>query len=136
LKGEVVRQGIEKGQLDSASLKKLAVEDRLAYVLDSVIANKSVWGLMGEEGWILVTSDEDTCLPIWPNEHLAMAWSMAESPNAKPKEIDLEDWQNAWLPGMNKNGTSILVCPFEDESESTLLSAEQLILYMDESEIN
>lgn len=119
--------------LTSTSLKTMQSEDRLVYVLDSVVSNGLVWGLMGDEGWVLVTSNEDTCLPIWPSESLAQDWAQAEFPNAKPAQISLDDWQGSWLPGMDKNGTLVLICPMPDENESTLLSAEQLILYMAES---
>lgn len=108
-------------------------EERLAHVLDSMMKNKSVIGLMGDSGWILMTSNGETYLPIWPNETLAMAWGEVESPNAKPKEIEKDEWLEAWLPGMAKNGTLVLVCPLLDEQDHTLLPAEQLILFNQES---
>ena len=118
--------------LDLAALHKLPTDERLASILDHIIAQKAVWGLTGKDGWVLVSASEDTCLPIWPSKELANEWGETTSPTAEPREISLVEWVDVWLPGMEKNGTSVLVCPTSGKAESTVLSAKQLMLYMGE----
>ncbi|TDF41327.1 DUF2750 domain-containing protein [Alteromonadaceae bacterium M269] len=119
--------------LGMQGLLRLPTEERLEYAINSILKEKGLWGLMGKDGWILLSVAEDTCIPVWQSKELAIAWGQKESLDAEPEHIALDDWRAVWLPGMKDNGTGILLCPLGYEKEDMILNAEQVMAYIAES---
>lgn len=113
-------------------VNQLLVEQRCDYALQHIAKNTQLWGLKGQQGWILLTTGEDVCLPVWPYEQFARAWEKDEYPDCKPEPISLTDWCQQWLPGMQQNGTLVLVFPVGDEEEGIILGAEEMQGYLQE----
>lgn len=113
-------------------ISKLLVEQRCEYALTEMAKTQQVWGLMGQEGWVLLKTEEEVCMPVWPAKDFAVAWEKDEYPECTPTAIDLDTWLNTWLPGMQKNGSLILVFPVGDEEEGIILSAEEMANYLQE----
>ncbi|MEP4891841.1 MAG: DUF2750 domain-containing protein [Aliiglaciecola sp.] len=108
------------------TISKLQPEARFEYAISRMIESKELWGLFGENGWLLLQAEEDACLPIWPSESFAKAWEKNDFPDCNPKQITLDDWLQQWLPGMEKNGTLILVFPLSEDEEGIMLDAKEL----------
>ncbi|GAA0857258.1 DUF2750 domain-containing protein [Aliiglaciecola litoralis] len=108
------------------SLSKLQPEERFDYALEKIVENGELWGLFGENGWLLLQAEEDACLPIWPSESFAKAWEKDDFPDCKPKKISLDAWLNQWLPGMEQNKTLILVFPLNEDEEGIMLDAQEI----------
>ena len=113
-------------------LSKLQPEERCDYALSKMIELDHLWGLYGENGWLLLQADEDACLPVFPHEEFAKAWEKDDFPDCEPKQIDFTSWLEQWLPGMDKNATLILVFPLSDDEEGIMLSAKEILGYLQE----
>lgn len=108
------------------SISKLQPEDRFEYALQKIVENGELWGLYGNNGWLLLQAEDDACLPIWPSEAFAQAWEKNEFPDCKPKSIKLDIWLSQWLPGMQNNGTLVLVFPLSEDEEGIMLNAQEV----------
>ena len=106
---------------------KLQPELRFDYALEKMVENNCLWGLYGDNGWLLLQADDDACLPVWPSEEFASAWEKDDFPDCKPKPIALDEWLTQWLPGMEKNGTLVLVFPLSEDEEGIMLEASEVL---------
>ena len=106
---------------------KLQPEPRFDYALEKMVENSCLWGLYGDNGWLLLKADDDACLPVWPHEEFASAWEKDDFPDCKPKQIALEEWLTQWLPGMEKNGTLVLMFPLGEDEEGIMLEASEVL---------
>ena len=106
---------------------KLQPEPRFDYALEKMVENNCLWGLYGDNGWLLLQADDDACLPVWPSEEFASAWEKDDFPDCKPKPIALDEWLTQWLPGMEKNGTLVLVFPLSEDEEGIMLEASEVL---------
>ncbi len=112
---------------DFLELSKMQPEQRFEYALEKMISKQYLWGLYGENGWVMLKADDDACLPIWPNKEFAQAWVKQDFPDCQPKQIEFSEWVEAWLPGMQKNETLILVFPLGEDEEGIMLEAEEML---------
>lgn len=112
---------------DFVAISKLSPEERFEYALEKIIEQKQLWGLYGENGWLLLKAEDDACLPVWPHESFAQAWEKDEFPDCKPQAIALQDWLQQWLPGMNNNGTLVLMFPLSEDEEGIMLESTELM---------
>ncbi len=117
---------------DFIELSKLQPEERCDYALSRMIEYGQLWGLYGENGWLLLQADDDACLPVFPHEEFAKAWEKDDFPDCEPKQIEFDAWLQQWLPGMEKNGTLVLVFPLSDDEEGIMLSAQEVTQYLQE----
>jgi hypothetical protein len=111
---------------DFLYLSKMSPELRFEYALTQMIETQGLWGLYGENGWVMLKADDDTCMPIWPHKEFAEAWVKNEFPDCQPKSIDFVEWIDTWLPGMKNNQTLVLVFPLGDDEEGIMLEAEEM----------
>ncbi len=108
------------------TITHMSPEERFEFALQRIVENQQLWGLFGDNGWLLLQAEEDACLPIWPDEHFAQAWEKDDFPDCKPKVISLDEWMNQWLPGMANNGTLLLMFPLSDDEEGIMLEADEM----------
>jgi hypothetical protein len=106
---------------------------RLEAFIEGVSRDGVVWGLKSAAGWAVVSADDDQdCFPAWPNAEAARAWAVADLADCQPAAIDLDGWLEKWLPGMDGDGTLVLVNPSDDDDEEGLVlppgEIEQLLL--------
>ena len=109
------------------ALSKMLPEQRFDYTIEQMIERQYLWGLYGENGWLMVKGDDDACVPVWPHEEFAAAWVKGDFPDCKPKQIEFSAWREQWLPGMQSNGTLILVFPLGDDEEGIMLEAQEML---------
>jgi hypothetical protein len=114
------------------ALSKMLPEQRFDYAIEQMIERKYVWGLFGENGWLMLKAEDDACVPIWPHEELAAAWVKDEFPDCQPKQIEFSAWLGQWLPGMKNNGTLVLVFPLGDDEEGIMLEAQEMLECIEE----
>lgn len=103
---------------------RLDAEQRLKYLLKQVINNKQVWLLTDEHGSVMLTTDEEDCIPVWPNQEFAEQWATGEWQGFEAKSIALDDWYKKWTRGLESDELSIVVFPLPED--------EGVVLYPDE----
>lgn len=65
-----------------------------------------VWGLQGEEGWALCSSekhDDTDVIPLWSQEEFARLHCQDDWQGYTPVVIELEEFLEDWLPGMHED---------------------------------
>ncbi|MAL97787.1 DUF2750 domain-containing protein [Hydrocarboniclastica marina] len=103
----------------------LDADDRYDYLVAQVVQQKKIWSLHSERGWVMVSTDQEECLPIWPDEAFATPWITEDWSDCKPVAIKLEDWIKRWLPGMQGDGIAIAVFPGNGE-DGMVVDPEEL----------
>lgn len=98
---------------------------RLEYFVNSVKANKVVWSLSNEEGFVMVETDEGDCVMVWPDADFAAQWAIDEWDDCEPVEVSLETFQTMWLPSLEQDNITLAVFP-NIEDEGKLSSAADL----------
>jgi len=109
------------------ALSKMLPEQRFDYAIEQMIEHQYLWGLYGDNGWLMLKAEDDACVPVWPHKEFAAAWVKDEFPDCQPKRIEFSDWLEQWLPGMKNNGTLVLVFPLSDDEEGVMLEAQEML---------
>ena len=110
--------------------RQLPARERAELLVDRVLENKVIWGLMGAEGWIMVDSETQTCLPLWPDEASVAFWQRKDLPDSKPQAIALDEFTGTWLPGLKKNQIGLVLFPSGSLREGIVTSADELMLQL------
>ena len=108
----------------SQNLAKQSAEQRLNYLLKQVNEQLKIWILTDEHGCVILKSDDEDCVPIWPAEEFAAAWADGEWATCQPQAISLETWQSRWTPGLTDDEVSIAVFPNQFEEGVVLFPYE------------
>jgi hypothetical protein len=114
------------------ALSKMLPEERFDYAIEQMIERKYLWGLFGENGWLMLKAEGDACVPVWPHKEFATAWVKDDFPDCTPKQIEFSEWHGQWLPGMKNNGTLVLVFPLSNDEEGIMLEAQEMLDCIDE----
>ena len=123
---------LDQQQIEEVS--KLSPEDRLDYCLQKMVQHQELFGLHGDNGWLLLQAENDACLPVWPHPEFATNWVGDDFPDCVPKLIPLKDWVERWLPGMEQDGNLILVFPVGAEEEGIVLNSAEFSECLQEEE--
>ena len=99
-------------------------EQRCKYLLKQVVANQEVWILTDEHGSVMVTTDEEDCIPVWPNQEFAQMWATNEWEGFLPKSIPLSEWHKKWTTGLEEDELSVVVFPLPDDEGAVLYPTE------------
>lgn len=91
-------------------------DDRYEYLVTQVANQGQIWSLRSDRGWVMVSTDEEECLPVWPSAEFAKPWINQDWSDCEPVAIDLDAWIKRWLPGMQKDGIALAVFPGTDEN--------------------
>jgi hypothetical protein len=115
--------------LDKQTIKNIeqyGVEKRYTYLVNEVKKQQALWILTDEHGCVMLNTEEDDCVPVWPNKEFAQAWATGDWKDCKAECISLTRWFSHWTPGLNEDELSIVSFPNHNE--------EGLILFPDEFE--
>lgn len=99
-------------------------EKRFSYLLKEVIENRQIWILTDEHGSVMLNTEDEDCVPVWPNKEFSDSWATGEWENCKSESISLNKWHSRWTHGLADDDLAIVVFPNQDE--------EGVILYPDE----
>ncbi|MBQ4851527.1 DUF2750 domain-containing protein [Pseudoalteromonas sp. MMG012] len=97
---------------------------RYKYLIKEVSSSELVWILTDEHGCVMLNSDDEDCVPIWPNEEFAILWATGDWQDCKPQSISLKKWHAKWTDGLAEDELAIAVFPIPDQ--------DGLIVYPDE----
>lgn len=104
----------------------LPVEERYRYFVNKVVDFEEVWGLYND-GWaVLGNKDNSVVMPFWPEKNFADRCIADEWTGFKPKSINLQDFLDKWLPGMEKDNRFIAVFYLPEMKENIIITANEL----------
>ena len=100
---------------DRHSLLAQNAEQRSAYLLTALVENKIIWTLVDDDGAMILTTDEEDCIPVWPDDTFAMDWVNDEWSHCRAHSISLDEWQQRWLPGLEEDEIQVALFPLPAE---------------------
>jgi hypothetical protein len=101
-------------------------EQRYRYFLKAVCEQDQIWILTDDDGCVMLNTEDEDCIPVWPAEVFAIAWASDEWAHCKPKAIALSQWHSRWTPGLIEDDLALAVFPSTEE--------EGFVIYPDELE--
>ncbi|MGF1702283.1 DUF2750 domain-containing protein [Photobacterium makurazakiensis] len=99
-------------------------EKRYKYLVKEVVANREIWILTDEHGCVMLNTDDEDCVPVWPNQEFAESWATGEWDNCKAESISLNKWHSRWTHGLEDDELAIVIFPNQNE--------DGLVVYPDE----
>lgn len=105
---------------------KLNSDKRLAYSFKEILSSQEIWILTDEHGCMMLNTDDEDCIPVWPNSVFAQQWAVGEWKGCKAESINLSRWFSHWTQGLLDDEIAIVVFPNEQE--------EGVVFYPDEFE--
>ena len=102
----------------------LGAKKRLAFMFETVQEFKQVWILNDDDGCVMLSNEDDVCVPVWPERIYAEAWATGEWEKCTAKAIPIKDWQSRWTPGLEQDDLLIAVFPTEDDDGTILFPDE------------
>lgn len=116
-------------ELTQERLKELLKQDdaaRLNYTVKTIATENTVWILTDEHGAVMLNTEDEDCVPVWPNEAFASRWATGEWEACEPHAISFNKWQSRWTQGLIDDELSLVVFPNDDD--------QGLVLFPDEFE--
>lgn len=111
-----------------AAVSKISPAKRYAYMINRVADWEYIWGLEAPDGWGASADDTGANLfPVWPHERYAAACVRGDWSACKPEAIEIHEWLERWLPGLQQDGLAISAFPVPD-ADAAVVTPEQFRL--------
>lgn len=107
-----------------ANIEGFDLEQRYRYLLKEAVQHQQIWILTDEHGCVMLNTDEDDGVPVWPHESFAQAWATGEWKDCTPQAISLHKWHKDWTPGLHDDDLVIVVFPSANNEGMVLLPDE------------
>lgn len=101
-------------------------EERVKYFLNEVSRQKEIWILTDEHGCVMLNTEDEDCVPVWPSQETAELWITEEWTTCKAESISLNKWYSRWTNGLMDDELAVVVFPNTNE--------QGIVLYPDELE--
>lgn len=111
-------------QTDSNNILKQNAEQRFHYLVNEVATEGLIWVLTDEYGCVMLNTDEEDCLPIWPSQQFAQAWATDEWENCQAESIALDVWKKKWTTGLIDDDLLLVIFP-NDEQEGYIFEPQE-----------
>lgn len=109
-----------------ATVNKMRAEERFNYCIKEIAKNRKVWILIDEHGCVMLNTEDEDCVPVWPHEEFANQWATGEWEHCKAESISTAKWFSRWTYGLEDDELAVAVFPNNEE--------EGVVLYPDEFE--
>ena len=116
--------------MSTLSLQKLSElmgwspEKRANYLFKEIQANQEIWILTDKHGCVLLNSDDEDCVPVWPHKACAEMWATGDWAECTAMSLSLKEWQQKWLSGLLQDDLAIAVFPD--------IAGEGIVVFSDE----
>lgn len=71
--------------------------------------------LQDNDGCVMLTTDDEDCIPVWPSEETASLWAVDDWQDCRPLSIGLAEWLERWVPGMEDDELYVAVFPMLED---------------------
>lgn len=114
--------------LDAIQLAKITAYDadkRFQYLISEVLTHQKIWLLVDEHGCVMLNTEDEDCVPIWPHQEFAQAWATGEWAQCKVESISVAKWRSRWTPGLLSDELAVAVFP-DQHGEGIVISPDEL----------
>ena len=105
-------------------INRLVAEARYDYLLQRVDELGQLWSLANGDDWVVMSSGNDECLPLWPDAELAQCYATRDWADCQPRAISLELFLNRWVKGLERDGTLLAIFPSGDDEGIVMTPSE------------
>lgn len=105
------------------SISGLKAVERYSYFVRKVADFEVVWGLF-DDGWATLEIKGQKGIPFWPEEDFADLCATEDWGNYRPRDIQLDDFIEKWLPEMEKDGLVPAIFPTPKEHAFSVSAGE------------
>ncbi|MDN3609708.1 DUF2750 domain-containing protein [Vibrio ostreicida] len=117
-------QSLSQQQIDT--ILNMREDERFSYTIKEMVKNKQVWILTDEHGCVMLNTEDEDCIPVWPNEEFANQWATEGWAHCRAESISTAKWFSRWTYGLEDDELAVVVFPNQNE--------EGVVLYPDEFE--
>ena len=90
-------------------------QQRASYLIKEVISNNQIRILKDEHGCVMLNTEDEDCVPVWPNQEFAQAWATDEWQGCQAESISLNKWFSRWSHGLADDDLALVLFPSQDE---------------------
>lgn len=94
---------------------KLPANIRYEYFIKKVADYEEVWALYDDGFVTAIDENGNKVIPFFPKKEFAQNYAKLEWAICKPITIELDDFINKWLPGMEKDEIKPAIFPVDDK---------------------
>ena len=109
--------------LNHPLLEKNAFQ-RLEESLAIIKSSQTLYILKDEHGCVMLTTDDEDGVPVWPEASLALLWATEDWSDCEAMAISTSEFLEKWVPGMAQDDLMVIVCPVPAE-EGEVISPEE-----------
>lgn len=93
----------------------LNADYRYDHFITKLVEHGELYVLTDEHGVMMLTTEDEDCIPVWPHPEYAEAWASGEWADCKPQAITLKVWMDRWIAGMEEDELCVAVFPTVDQ---------------------
>lgn len=90
-------------------------EARYDYLVEQIKQHKVLWTLQDQDGCVMLTTEDEDCIPMWPTEEAAESWAVDDWKECQTLAIPYDEWHERWVPGMEDDDLFVAVFPVQDD---------------------
>ena len=109
---------------DLLHIQQLSPEKRFDYLVKQVLETQQVWILTDEHGCVMLNTEDEDCVPVWPSEDFAKDWATGDWQACQPKAIELKTWLQRWTEGLTGDEVDVVIFPNPGE-DGLVISPEE-----------
>jgi hypothetical protein len=102
----------------------IAVDKRNSVFFEMIKDTGELWILTDADGCVMLTTDDEDGVPVWPTQSLAKMWANKEWSECETKAISLDTWLKRWTPGLMQDNLAIMIAPVSEEEGDVFLPEE------------
>lgn len=114
-------------ELEVKAFSQLSNKQRYNYFVTKVFEWKSAWGLVDQEGWVVIEMGEDVIFPLWPAEPFAEKCQINDWQQTQVKEIKFDELVNAVLPDLAEDNIKVATFIVPGSDQCGVLPAQELL---------
>jgi hypothetical protein len=110
-------------------IMNLTSKERYIHSIKEFVAHSKLWGLY-DEGWALLSDEEDIVFPLWPDKYYAEKMCMKDWKNYSPKEIDLDDFLENYIDDIKNKGFMISIF-MNEKNKGIVVSPDEFLNHLE-----
>ncbi len=109
-----------------SSLLTMSAQQRADAMVKHILQQKEVWVLTDDDGCVMLTTDDEDGVPVWPTHKMAELWATDEWESCRPMAISLRDFHERWISGLTSDNLLVMLCPVPGE-DGEVVSPEEFV---------
>lgn len=105
---------LEQNELDL--IAGYDAEKRFDHLISRVVEAGELWILTDQQGSVMLNTDDEDCVPVWPDLEFAEQWATGDWSDCEAMPITLKQWNHRWTPGLEEDGFAVIVFPLPGAS--------------------